>query len=563
MAADRVSGNLILFNDNGAWCWYQDERAVVDTRAGTLLMGSVAASEGVCGEVRGGDVDLVAFDLKTGVASRVILHHNFSQDDHNAPALLIRPDGRYLAMYTRHKQDNYSCWRISTNPHDAREWGPEMSFDWSAHLAGVGAREHVTYSNLVFVPAENRIYDFARVANDDPCILVSRDYGDTWSFGAKLLTEERLGYVNGYVKYAGNGLDRIDFITTEHHPRDYNNSIYHGYIQGGKLHKSDGTVVEENILRGKGHSQTELTKIFAANSIFDGEMMTRAWTMDLHVDAAGRPCGLFSARANDMPENSNFSDHRFFYARFDGREWRVHQLAKAGGYLWPAEQDYTGLACLDPSDFNVVYISTPIDPSSGAVLRVHEIFKGVTTDGGQNWAWTAITQDSTVDNLRPMAPIWEGGNTALLWFRGTMSRSQHYDCAIVGTIERKGERISPVHFVAADKTCADTISVAGLGAGIYDVFAFFWADAKEDRSIGAGLAQGRLTLFRLRFCQQVESSQLAQTIPLVEGEKSLYRGYLGRVCVRDGGSIDAFIDDPSAGTQRAFAGIGYARVVAP
>jgi hypothetical protein len=23
---DRVNGNLIQFNDNGAWCWYQDEQ---------------------------------------------------------------------------------------------------------------------------------------------------------------------------------------------------------------------------------------------------------------------------------------------------------------------------------------------------------------------------------------------------------------------------------------------------------------------------------------------------------------------------------------------------------
>ncbi len=28
---DQVNGNLIQFSDNGAWCWYQDERSVVDT----------------------------------------------------------------------------------------------------------------------------------------------------------------------------------------------------------------------------------------------------------------------------------------------------------------------------------------------------------------------------------------------------------------------------------------------------------------------------------------------------------------------------------------------------
>jgi len=559
-AADRVAGNLILFNDNGAWCWYQDERALVDQTNDTLLVSSVAAGEGVDGKTRGGDVDLVSYDLKSGAATRIVLHHSFSQDDHNTPALLIRPDGRYLAMYTKHNLENYSCWRISASPHDAREWRPEKSFDWSAYLAAVSAKDHVTYSNLFYLPAENRTYDFARAVNDDPSILISTDQGDSWSFGAKLLTEERVGYVNGYVKYATNGVDRIDFITTEHHPRDFNNSIYHGYIKGGKLFRSDGTVVDADLFHGTGHPQTELTKIFAANSIYNGDTMTHAWTMDLHLDSAGQPCALISARANDLPQNTNFSDHRFFYVRFDGRDWKVHPLAKAGACLWRAEEDYTGLATLDPSDVNVVYISTTIDPRDDTPLRVHEIYKGVTADRGQTWAWTPITQDSSVDNLRPMVPIWSGGNTALLWFRGTMSRSQHYDSAIVGTIERKGEKIGPVQFVAAGKSSDRTITGPSLTGGTYDVFAFFWADAKADRAFRAGLAENRLILLRPRFCQQAEARQFAQSVTLNDGPRSLYRGYLGRVSLGSGESLHAVIDDPAEGGHRAFAGIGYAVV---
>jgi hypothetical protein len=533
---------------------------LVDPTNDTLLMGSVAAGEGVDGKNRAGDVDLVCYDLKSGAATRVVLHHNFSQDDHNTPALLIRPDGRYLAMYTRHNQENYSCWRISANPHDAGEWSPEKSFDWSAHLAAVNAKDHVTYSNLFYLPAENRTYDFARAVNDDPSILISTDQGDSWSFAAKLLTESRVGYVNGYVKYASNGLDRIDFITTEHHPRDFNNSIYHGYIQAGKLNKSDGTVIDEDLFNSAGHPQTQLTKIFSANSIFDGETMTHAWTMDLHVDAAGRPCALISARANDLPENTNFSDHRFFYLRYDGRDWQVHPLAKAGACLWRAEEDYTGLAALDPSDLNVVYISTTIDPRNDTPLRVHEIFKGVTPDAGRTWAWTPITQDSSVDNLRPMVPIWSDGNTALLWFRGTMSRSQHYDSAIVGTIDRKGEKIGPVQFVPAGKGAGRTITAPSLGEGTYDVYAFFWGDTKADRAIRAGLAENRLILLRPRFCQQAQAAQFAQPVTLNDGPRSLYRGYLGRVSLKSGQPLNAVIDDPADSQPRAFAGIGYAAV---
>jgi pimeloyl-ACP methyl ester carboxylesterase len=133
--------------------------------------------------------------------------------------------------------------------------------------AGVsyGSYLGVTYANLFHLSAEKRTYDFSRAVNTDPTILVSTDHGNSWSFGGNLLTSKRRGYVNGYPKYASNGVDRIDFVTTEHHPRDFNNSIYHGYVQTGKLHRSDGTVIDENVLDGEGRPSTELTKVFAAD----------------------------------------------------------------------------------------------------------------------------------------------------------------------------------------------------------------------------------------------------------------------------------------------------------
>jgi hypothetical protein len=436
-AAGGVAGDLIVFNDNGAWCWYQDERVIVDKASGTLLAASVAAGEGVDGSERNGDVDVASYDLASGRTSRFVLHHHLlTQDDHNTPALLTRPDGRYLAVYSRHNSEKLTYWRVSVRPHDASDWLPERTFDWAPHLATADASDNVTYSNLFYLSAESRVYDFARAVNRDPSILVSADQGDSWSYGGKLLTEPRLGYVNGYAKYASNGIDRVDFITTEHHPRDFNNSIYHGYVRNGRLHRSDGTLAHGNVFDGGGARQAELTKVFSAGSVWNGETMTHAWTMDLHVDASGRPAGLFSCRANDEPDNTNFSDHRFFYARFDGSGWRVHQLAKAGACLWRAEQDYTGLAALNPGNLDEVYASSTIDPRDGAALKVHEIFKGVTSDGGATWKWTPITWDSPVDNLRPTVAIWDAGNTALLWFRGTMSRSQHYNSAIVGIITR-------------------------------------------------------------------------------------------------------------------------------
>ncbi|UKA68621.1 BNR-4 repeat-containing protein [Arthrobacter sp. FW306-05-C] len=234
----------ITINDNGAWCWFQDERALVDPVTNTLLAGSVAAPDGPGGESRGGNIEIAVLDLATGQSTVHVLHQRLEPDDHNAPALLIRPDGRYLAMYAKHKTDNFSRWRISTRPHDASEWGPEECFDWTELAAGRGA----TYSNLHRLDAESRVYNFVRAINDDPTMMVSEDDGSSWSYGGKLFTRPKIGYVNGYTRYVGNGTDRIDLITTDHHPRDFNNSIYHGFIRDNALHDGQGQVVSKPLL---------------------------------------------------------------------------------------------------------------------------------------------------------------------------------------------------------------------------------------------------------------------------------------------------------------------------
>src|SRR6185436_19048655 len=149
------------------------------------------------------------------------------------------------------------------------------------------------------------------------------------------------------------------------------------YIKDGKLHDSFGKVIDENIFDDDGKSQTLLTKVLAADSVWGGEKMSHFWTADIKLDGDGNPVAILTCRANDEPENTNFDDRRLFYARFDGSKWHTHHLAKAGPCLWKAEQDYTGLGAVHPFDANTVYISTPIDPMSGAKLAHHEIFKGM------------------------------------------------------------------------------------------------------------------------------------------------------------------------------------------
>ena len=426
----------LLLNDNGAWCWFQDDRAVMDPVSNTLLVGSVAAPQGPGGDHRAGNIEIAVLDLATGEQTVHVIHERLESDDHNAPALLIRPDGHYLAMYAKHKTDNYSRWRVTTRPHDASEWLPEQVFDWTELADGRGA----TYSNVYSLSAEARTYNFVRAINDDQSIMVSEDDGTSWSYGGKLFTRPKLGYVNGYTRYTSDQTGRVDLITTDHHPRDFNNSIYHGYIEGDALHTTDGTVANKPVIGSDGIDQNGLTTIFPAGLELDGDILTHAWTCDVkrqgHQIAA-----VISCRANDAngalhrEQQLDVDDHRLLYATFDGSAWNLYPLAMAGAALLRHEQDYTGLGSIDPHNLDRVYISTPIDPRTGGPTAHHEIYSGRAIDGGRSWEWEAVTEGSAVDNLRPLVVPGDADIHAVCWFRGTMASSQAYKTEVVALIQ--------------------------------------------------------------------------------------------------------------------------------
>jgi hypothetical protein len=117
-APEMVRGEVIVFNDNGAWLWFEDERAVVDQASGTLLVSSVANAAGSGGVDRDGSVELVTYNLASGTADQVVLHAGLEADDHDSAALYVRADGRIVAMYSRHSTDRLSRWRVTRNAGD-------------------------------------------------------------------------------------------------------------------------------------------------------------------------------------------------------------------------------------------------------------------------------------------------------------------------------------------------------------------------------------------------------------------------------------------------------------
>lgn len=432
-AVNDVAGSLIVFNDNGAWSWFQDERAIVDPVGGKILVSSVASASGAGGASRDGDVDVVSYDPTSGARQRFTLSEALKADDHNSAALLILPDGRYLASYSKHSSDNRLRYRVSTKPGDITSWQPEQTFLTAAAT---------TYSNLHYLSAADTIVNFHRDAGRglDPNYLVWRfGKGGGFSYGGRLLTgpEGNAGNADRpYLRYVGNGVDRIDFITTDAHPRNFlSNGVYHGYIR----HEADGRF---GVYRSNGTRLGDLSTIATspfkasdfttllrgdAQSPANGLLLTRGWTTDIELDGAGQPYAVFTARVNDSD-----ADHRFFYGRYVGGAWAIHELAKAGGFLYDGENDYTGLAALDPHDPDRLFISAKIDPRTDGATAHYEIFEGITSDGGASWTWSPITFDSTFDNLRPIVPKGVVDGTVLLWMRGMYTSYTNYNVSIVG-----------------------------------------------------------------------------------------------------------------------------------
>ena len=416
---------------NGAWCWFQDERAIIDTDApgGPLLLVSTVSFGGE----HHGDTDLLWKNLRSGEAGHVTLHAQLEADDHDMAALLVRPDGRYLAMYSKHSADRLMRYRISERPGDPTAWGEEQTVDTGANAC---------YANLHWADAERKVlYDFSRTRNIQPNLLVSRDMGETWSDGGKVFRSTRAD--RPYVKYASRR-GRIDFITTDGHPRIVDDGIFHGYLEHGVLHRSDGTEVGPLAREPESpYAAPDFTPLMSRAQRFGGVAMHRAWTSDLHLDADGHPYAGFSARAENLD-----LDHRFFYSRYDAQGWNTYEIAPAGPFLYEPENDYTGLVALHPHDPDTVFISTLIDPRDDAQLEHYELFRGHTSDRGAHFTWTPVTWNSAEDNLRPVVCIWPGDTTALLWLRGSLEDFSNWnsqvavvltDTAALGTFGVEGQ----------------------------------------------------------------------------------------------------------------------------
>jgi hypothetical protein len=430
----------IQFNDNGGWNWHMDERAVVDVKAKKLIVGSVAS-----GGSRNGYVEAVTYDLAAGTKTLNTLGTGLASnvDDHNSASFVIRPDGKYVALWSSHRTDCYTRFSIF----DGSAWSPESKFDWGPlGCPWPGAATNlVTYANPWYLGST--IFAAFRSIDTSPAFITSDDDGQTYSYYGRLTSSKQIGYVAGYYKYWGNNIDRIDFCGTEAHPRDYDNSLWHGYVKGGMVYDSLGNVIDSS-LKDPNSTTTNskdisaFTQVFKTGSTLGGVTLNHAWNLDVVRYDDGTIAILGQARVLGTCDtdagygNTNCDpDKRILYFRFDGTSWKGTYLVKAGPKLYSTEEDYIGGGALHPDDPNTIFVSSTYDPRDDTTqTSKREIYQGTTCDNGSTWQWTPITKNSTVDNIRPIVPKWDSKHTALVWMNGTYTTAQSYSMQLIGLI---------------------------------------------------------------------------------------------------------------------------------
>ncbi|MEY3000997.1 MAG: hypothetical protein RL648_1211 [Verrucomicrobiota bacterium] len=386
---------------DGAWCWFQDPRAV-------FIQGKHERTY-IQWMTRKGQLQVGAFDHASKETVVHTLKEDWDVDDHNVGAFVVLPDKRLMAFYARHNKGGLFC-RTTTQPEDICQWDEEVT---------VSGTDRVTYAHPVYLSEEKRFYVFWRGPTWKPTFATSED-GKTWSEPQVLIQEEGRDdrKIRPYTKVVSDGKSTIHLAFTDGHPRnEAQNSIYYLRYEAGQFRKADGSLVGDLESLPVQHSKSD--------RVYDGRSTNvRAWVYDIALDKKGYPVLAYTR----LPAES---DHRYCFARWTGREWLDVEISP-GGPWFPQTPDgeverephYSGGMAFDHSNPFILFLSRRINGS-------FEIEKWQSRDNGNSWISQAITRDSGELNVRPVvARGFEEGIPHVLWMSGSYEHYTRYSTGI-------------------------------------------------------------------------------------------------------------------------------------
>jgi hypothetical protein len=371
----QIEAGAELLASDGAWCWFQDPRALYSVHGGV-------ARTYAAWMTHDGKLELGLHDHTSGRTDLHTLERNWGADDHNTASLLELPDGRLMVFYAQHNGDGLFV-RTSKRPASISAWGPEIA---------VTTMPNVTYSHPVYLADEGRFYVFWRGQTWKPTYATSTD-GLAWSEPEILLqdSERSDSEIRPYLKVTSDARRSIHLAFTDGHPRDEpRNSIYYLRYEAGAFTHANGSAA--------GSLADLPIAVSAGEKVYDAATtQVRAWVWDIALDADGRPFIAYTRLPGE-------DDHRYHVARWDGTAWIDDELTPAGKWFpqTPAgevepEPHYSGGIVLHPTDPRVVYLSRGGDGQFAL-----ERWQLDTT--ARAWAHTTLIDAATGLNVRPVVP---------------------------------------------------------------------------------------------------------------------------------------------------------------
>jgi hypothetical protein len=147
------------------------------------------------------------------------------------------------------------------------------------------------------------------------------------------------------------------------------------------------------------------------------------WALDIATQR-GRPVIVYRRRGSE-------GDREYWYARHNGERWLNYKVTS----VRHTRDGQVASITLDHETTNTVYLSR-----NGSRGRL-EIEVWTTPDGGKTWTRRAITQDSRVDNFRPVTPRRLTDHEEVVWFAGTRTYYRDFDTEVIVKLLEAGERL--------------------------------------------------------------------------------------------------------------------------
>lgn len=372
---------------DGAWCWFQDPRAVYVEGAKVRTYATWVTALG--------ELQIGAFDHGTATIESHTLKKGWGADDHNVGSILALPDHRLMVFYARHNEAGLFC-RRTAHPEDITTWEDEVT---------VTGMPRVTYSHPVYLAEEGTIYVFWRGESWKPTCATSTD-GMHWSVPRILVQEpgRERGDIRPYLKVVSDGKRSIHCTFTDGHPRDEaHNSVYYLRYERGAFTRANGSPV--------GLWSDLPLRQSACDRVYDARTTgVRAWVWDIALDSAGRPSIAYTR----LP---SVTDHRYHVARWNGASWEDREVTEAGGWFprTPAgksefESHYSGGIALHPAAPEIAYVSRP----AGGSFRVEKWMSA-----GATWQRVLSLSDDGTRSVRPVVPAgYNDPADHVLWMQG-------------------------------------------------------------------------------------------------------------------------------------------------